>query len=163
MEPYSVIRILAIAGAAVSAVFAAKSPHELEKALHGKWKLAALTCNGVSQTLENDYELSFSGNSGNYLSLAKGCQQIEPEIYRYLSGNKVSIKSGVRSCTPNPCAADLPGQECGKETNPSVVVFDVDLREKDAFVLSTSDPKSVDCIGPGQKKPAVFTFTRKGG
>lgn len=113
--------------------------------------------------MENDYVIQFNGKEGAYVSKTKGCTQIEPELYTYPSETTVAIKAGVRKCDPNPCAADLPATECGKETNPFSVPFDVKIEDKgNRLTLSTSDSKSVDCISPGQEKPAVFTFQKKG-
>lgn len=134
----------------------------LKSNLQGEWQLNAMTCSGVSQKLEMDYRLSFEGAKGAYVSKTKDCTQVEPELYQYLPHSKLSIKQGIRSCQPNPCGADLSAADCGKETNPVAALYDVRFKEYNkTMVLSTSDPKSVDCIGPGQKKPAVFIFTRK--
>lgn len=154
-------RILTALLLASTPLLGVASSKNLEKSLQGNWKLQSLSCNGVPQPIDKDYALSFSGASGAYVSTVKGCTQTEPETYRYLPENKLSIKSGVRACAPNPCAADLPATECGKETNPVAALFDVTVKGNDQFILSTSDPKSVDCIGPGQKKPAVFVFVKK--
>ncbi len=134
----------------------------LENNLKGIWILKSLECNGINQPLEKmDYSLSFNGTKGEYISKTKECQQNEPEIYTYPSAKTVGIKSGVRTCSPNPCAADLAATECGKETNPAIPIFNVTFKDHSKImILSTSDPKSVDCIGPNQKKPAVFKFSR---
>jgi hypothetical protein len=133
---------------------------KIENELKGSWKLVGLECDGKAQPLDKTYTLSFNGDKGAYISKAKNCTQSEPETYKYLEDGKISIKSGVRTCTPNPCEADLPATECGKETNPKAAIFEVSFLDKDTLLLTTSDPNSVDCIGPGQKKPATFTLAR---
>ncbi len=155
MKILSVALILSFCGS----TFAAKT---LQDQLKGGWALTGLTCKGSPQKLENNYVLRFEGKTGEYISKTKGCTQKEPEIFQYLSDKTISIKSGVRSCNPTPCTADLPATECGKETNASVAEFNVEIKKDgNQMILSTEDPKSVDCIGPGQSKPAVFTFVRK--
>lgn len=131
----------------------------LASSMRGNWKLVSLTCNGQAQTLDKNYTLSFDGSKGLYRSRTASCTQFEPEEYQYVSDKTISIKSGVRRCFPNPCAADLPASECGKETNTHSVLFDVDLKGP-KMVLSTNDPKAIDCTGPGQQKPAAFTLSR---
>jgi hypothetical protein len=138
------------------------SNKNLEKKLTGTWVLKSQTCNSIPQALGSmNYTLSFNGTKGEYVSTNKECKQIEPEIYSYPTSTQVSIKQGVRSCLPSPCAADLEATQCGKETNPATPLFDVKFKDPKTMVLSTSDPKSIDCIGQGQQKPAVFEFSRK--
>lgn len=136
---------------------------KVETALQGNWKLVGLTCNGKSQTIDKTYTLSFEGAEGKYVSKTSACTQVEPETYQYLKTNQVAIKSGVRTCAPNPCEADLPATECGKEANPKTAIFDVTVAGTDKLTLSTNDPNSVDCMGPGQSKPAVFKFEKLAG
>ena len=152
------MKIILLALFLSSSVFA----KDLKDDLEGVWKLKALTCDGVSQDLGKlDYSLSFHGEKGEYISKTKECTQVEPELYTYPGKRTVIIKQGVRTCTPNPCAADLPATECGKETNKDFPTFGVEFKKKKkTMILSTSDPKSVDCVGTGQKKPAVFTFVK---
>ncbi|MBI1861569.1 MAG: hypothetical protein HYR96_11695 [Deltaproteobacteria bacterium] len=120
----------------------------------------SVSCDGKDQPLEHHYTLSFNGAIGAYISKASNCTQLEPEKYRYLPDSKIAMKQGVRSCTPNPCAADLPATECGKETNPAEPLFDVGWGENKLLVISTNDVNAIDCTGPGQKKPAVFKLLR---
>ncbi len=147
--------MLAILLTVLLPVFAAK--HPLADQVKGNWRLVQMTCNGVKQLLDKDYTLSFNAESGAYISKTPQCTQTEPESYRYLSNTSISIKSGVRVCAPNPCAADLPASECGKETNPHAAVFTARV-ESNRLMLTTSDPKAIDCTGAGQSKPAGFTF-----
>lgn len=144
------------------AVFAlsVRAAVSLEKEIKGDWTLKSLACNGVNQTIDKAYTLSFNGPKGEYISKTADCTQIESEDYRYLDAQTVSIKSGTRACAPNPCAADLPATECGKETNPNAASFQVKFNGRKEMILSTSDPKAFDCTGPGQSKPAVFKFER---
>lgn len=141
-------------------VFAVANTPSLESGIRGNWKLISMSCNGQPQTLDKSYELLFDGKKGAYVSKTPSCTQVEPEDYRYLSDRKITIKSGVRKCVPSPCAADLPASECGKETNVNAAQFDVKL-EKETLVLSTNDPKAIDCTGQGQSKPALFVFSRQ--
>lgn len=136
---------------------------KLTEKLNGTWILKGVTCNRVQQSLDSiDYTLSFHGDNGAYVSKLNGCEQVEPELYTYVAPDEVAIKSGIRSCKPNPCKADLEASQCGKETNPAKPVFKVEFKDHGkSMILSTSDPKSVDCIGSGQKKPAVFTFIKQ--
>lgn len=141
-------------------LIAAKTPSgQLQRSVQGTWRLVQMSCNGVSQTLDKTFTLSFDGEAGAYVSKTNQCTQTEPEIYRYLSNNTLSIKSGVRACAPNPCAADLPESECGKETNPHAALFTTRVLGN-RLTLTTSDPKAIDCTGPGQAKPALFEFER---
>jgi hypothetical protein len=135
----------------------------LKKRLLGRWTLTQLTCAGKDQKLSMKYELTFDRkNNGEYISTTPTCVQHERESYIFKSPTQVAIKQGLRICDPNPCDADLPKSECGKETNPNVPVFDVALKDGDRIMtLSTSDPNSIDCTAEGQSKPAVFTFTRQ--
>jgi hypothetical protein len=133
----------------------------LETRLKGVWNLKELSCAGKKQELPMKYTLSFDGLKGEYVSTTKTCVQKEAEAYTYVSENKVAIKQGLRTCEPNPCDADLPKSECGKETNPKLPVFDIAFKNNfRTLILSTSDPNSIDCAAAGQSKPAVFVFTR---
>lgn len=134
----------------------------LEKRLDGIWALTGVTCNGSKQDIAMDYTLSFKGKTGAYVSKNKACTQVEPELYTYPTADSVTIKQGVRECSPTPCQADLPAAQCGKETNPQTPTFKVEFKNnRKTMILSTSDPKSIDCTDPGQGKPAVFTFVRR--
>jgi hypothetical protein len=142
--------------------FAISKVNSLPKDLKGVWVLKAMTCNGAAQSLTMNYTLSFEGKNGAYVSKTTGCIQVEPELYTYPKPNVVTIKQGVRSCSPNPCQADLPADRCGKETNPKLPSFKVEFKDrKNTMILSTSDPNSIDCTDAGQSKPAVFTFVRQ--
>jgi hypothetical protein len=133
----------------------------LEQSLQGTWILKKFTCKGQSVDISGlDYSLSFNGKKGDYISKTKTCTQVEPEIYEYLDESTITIKQGIRQCRPQPCAADLPATECGKETNPQLPRFHVAF-EKQTLVLSTDDPKSIDCTAAGQSKPAVFYLERQ--
>lgn len=137
-----------------------KGGAKLEKKLAGKWTLTALTCAGKTQTLPMSYQMTFNGTKGEYISKTDKCTQRELETYSYLTDHTIAIKQGNRLCDPNPCDADLPATECGKETNPKLPTFKVKFKKTGAMELSTSDPNSIDCTGPGQSKPAVFEFKR---
>lgn len=144
-----------------SGVQALQNSKALEKKLKGTWILKSVTCNGTKQDLGNlFYSLSFEGKKGSYISKKDKCKQVEPEIYEYVSENEVTIKQGVRTCEPTPCEADLPATQCGVETNPQIPKFEVKFENQKTIILSTSDPKSIDCVGAGQSKPAVFTFVK---
>ncbi len=134
----------------------------LESKLKGTWVLKDVTCNGLKQTLSMDYTMSFDGSKGAYVSKAKGCTQVEREKYTYRNPDTVAIKQGIRECAPSACQADLPADKCGKETNPQTPSFKVAfMDDRNTMILSTDDPKSIDCSEPGQGKPAVFTFKRQ--
>lgn len=147
--------------AAIGYIANVQAATTLSDKLKGGWKLTSVTCKGVPQKLENDYTLTFEGATGSYISKNKTCTQVEPETYKYLSEKTLSLKAGIRKCDPTPCAADLAATECGKETNPHEALFDVGFGKEGTMTLTTNDPKSVDCVGPGQSKPAVFTFSRR--
>lgn len=159
------MKIIAVICALLTGSFAsaASTGAELQKNLRGRWKLAGVTCNGTAQELPLEYVMTFQGKTGEYISKAKSpaCTQRELETYTYLSSTQVAIQQGKRVCLPNPCAADLPASECGKETNPKLPVFDVTFSDHDKkMLLSTNDPNSIDCTAAGQSKPAVFSFER---
>ena len=145
------------------AVSDSKSANPLPQKMSGKWKLTSLTCKGVPQTLDPiSYVLSFDGAKGTYLVKTKaGCTQVEPETYQYPSDKLVTIQSGPRACTPNPCEADVAAKDCGKGGTVAAVKFDVSFPAAKTLVISTTDPNSIDCIGQGQSKPAVFTFAKE--
>ena len=152
---------LLVLGFGLSAA-AAPAKNTLEKDIKGTWVLKEVTCKGAKQALAMDYTLSFEGGKGAYVSKAKACTQVEPELYTYPDASTVTIKQGIRGCTPNPCQADMPDDRCGKETNPQTPAFKTELKDGGkTLILSTSDPKSIDCTDPGQSKPAVFTFVRQ--
>ena len=139
-----------------------KSGASLATKIKGVWHVETVTCNGVNVDFPGlDYTLSFQDEAGAYVSKKGACTQTEPETYQYLNDHQIVLKQGIRQCSPNPCEADLPATECGKETNSKSVKFDANLSKRDKILtLTTNDPAAIDCTGPGQKKPAVFVMKK---
>jgi hypothetical protein len=158
MKTFAVLSTLAVATAAAHAT----TVQPLKNMVKGEWKLKTLTCNGKAQPITLDYTLTFDGEKGAYISKDGPCTQIEPEKYAYIDQTRLTIKSGVRKCTPNPCKADLPAEKCGKETNPVAAEYMTEVKDNGrTLVLFTDDPKAIDCTDAGQSKPALFVFMRK--
>ena len=126
----------------------------LSEQIAGDWELKSRSCNKTKQKLANSYVLSFEGKTGSVVSKNKDCLQVELETLEYPSSNTVSVKSGMRECTPNPCAADFAAKECGKE-GATTVTYTVKLaNDGKTMTLTTNDTK--ECAAP-----AVLTFQQE--